>query len=155
MIGVTLGAVALLYLLFRFTKVGLGMRAAAVAPDASRLLGVRVSWMLALGWGLAAVLGALAGMMTAPTAFLDPNMMLGVLLYALAAAVLGGLDSPIGAVVGGLALGVGPQPDRHLRRLLGHRPRRPDAARRRARDHPRRPPLPAAGASSAAWPPAR
>jgi branched-chain amino acid transport system permease protein len=105
-IGVTIGAVALLYLLFRFTKVGLGMRAAALAPDASRLLGVRVSWMLALGWGLAAMLGALAGMMTAPTTFLDPNMMQGILLYALAAAVLGGLDSPIGAVVGGLALGV-------------------------------------------------
>ncbi len=83
------------------------MRAAAVAPDASRLLGVRVSWMLALGWGIAAALGALSGMMTAPTTFLDPNMMLGVLLYALAAAVLGGLESPIGAVVGGLALGVG------------------------------------------------
>jgi branched-chain amino acid transport system permease protein len=86
--------------------VGLWMRAAALAPDASRLLGVRVSWMLALGWGLAAALGALSGMMTAPTTFLDPNMMLGVLLYALAAAVLGGLESPIGAVVGGLSLGV-------------------------------------------------
>jgi branched-chain amino acid transport system permease protein len=106
-IGVTLAAAALIYLLFRFTKVGLGMRAAAVAPDASRLLGVRVSRMLALGWGIAAALGALSGMMTAPTTFLDPNMMLGVLLYALAAAVLGGLESPIGAVVGGLALGVG------------------------------------------------
>ena len=105
-IGVTIGAVALLYVFFQFTKVGLGMRAAAFAPDASRLLGVRVSWMLALGWGLAAMLGALAGMMTAPTTFLDPNMMQGILLYALAAAVLGGLDSPIGAVVGGLALGV-------------------------------------------------
>src|SRR3954454_1499232 len=64
-IGVTLAAVALLYLLFQFTKVGLGLRAAALAPDASRLLGVRVSWMLALGWGLASTLGALAGMMTA------------------------------------------------------------------------------------------
>jgi branched-chain amino acid transport system permease protein len=105
-IGVTLAAVALLYLLFRFTKLGLGLRAAALAPDASRLMGVRVSWMLALGWGLAAALGALSGMMTAPTTFLDPNMMQGILLYALAAAVLGGLDSPIGAVVGGLALGV-------------------------------------------------
>jgi branched-chain amino acid transport system permease protein len=105
-IGVSLGAVALLYLLFQYTKVGLELRAAAFAPDASRLLGVRVSWMLALGWGLAAMLGALSGMMTAPTAFLDPNMMQGVLLYALAAAVLGGLESPIGAVVGGLALGV-------------------------------------------------
>ncbi len=105
-IGVTLVAVGLLYLLFQFTKVGLGLRAAALAPEASRLLGVRVSWMLALGWGLAATLGALAGMMTAPTTFLDPNMMQGILLYALAAAVLGGLDSPIGAVVGGLSLGV-------------------------------------------------
>ena len=105
-IGVSVGAVVLLYLLFEFTKVGLALRAAALNPDASRLLGVRVSWMLALGWGLAAVLGALSGMMTAPTTFLDPNMMQGVLLYALAAAVLGGLDSPLGAVVGGLSLGV-------------------------------------------------
>src|SRR5439155_18690439 len=86
--------------------VGLGLCAAALAPEASRLLGVRVSWMLALGWGLSAMLGPLSGMMTAPTAFLDPNMMRGVLLYAFAAAVLGGLESPIGAVVGGLALGV-------------------------------------------------
>src|SRR4029079_13495321 len=105
-IGVTLGAVGLIYLLFQFTKVGLGMRAAALAPDASRLLGVRVSWMLALGWGLSAALGALSGMMTAPTTVLDPNMMVGVLLHAAPAAILGGLDSPLGAVVGGLALGV-------------------------------------------------
>jgi branched-chain amino acid transport system permease protein len=105
-VGVSLAAVAVLYLLFQFTKVGLGLRSAALAPEASRLLGVRVSWMLALGWGLAAMLGALSGMMTAPTAFLDPNMMQGVLLYALAAAVLGGLESPLGAVVGGLSLGV-------------------------------------------------
>ncbi len=105
-IGVSVGAVVLLYLLFEFTEVGLALRAAALNPDATRLLGVRVSWMLALGWGLAAVLGALSGMMTAPTTFLDPNMMQGVLLYALAAAVLGGLDSPLGAVVGGLSLGV-------------------------------------------------
>jgi len=63
--------------------------------------------MLALGWGLASGLGALSGMMVAPLVFLDPNMMRGVLLYALAAAILGGLDSPLGAVIGGLALGVG------------------------------------------------
>ena len=62
--------------------------------------------MLALGWGLAAVLGAVAGMMAAPTVFLDPNMMLTILIYAFAAAVLGGIDSPVGAVVGGLLLGV-------------------------------------------------
>ena len=68
--------------------------------------GVRVGWMLALGWGLAAVLGAVAGMMAAPTVFLDPNMMLIILIYAFAAAVLGGIDSPVGAVVGGLLLGV-------------------------------------------------
>jgi branched-chain amino acid transport system permease protein len=105
-IAVTLGAVGLIYLFFRLTKLGLGLRAAAANPGASRLLGVRVGWMLALGWGIAAMLGALSGMMTAPTAFLDPTMMQGVLLYAFAAAVLGGLDSPIGAVVGGLALGV-------------------------------------------------
>ncbi len=63
--------------------------------------------MLGLGWGLAAVLGAIAGMLTAPSVFLDPNMMQSVLIYAFAAAVLGGIDSPIGAVVGGLILGVG------------------------------------------------
>jgi branched-chain amino acid transport system permease protein len=62
--------------------------------------------MLALGWGLAAVLGAVSGMMAAPLISLDYNMMLTILLYAFAAAVLGGLDSPIGAVVGGLAFGV-------------------------------------------------
>jgi branched-chain amino acid transport system permease protein len=106
-IGVSIGAVAVLYLLFQHTKLGLGLRAAALAPEPARLLGVRVSWMLALGWGLAAVLGALSGMMTAPSAQLDPNMMRPVLLYAFAAAVLGGLESPLGAVVGGLVLGVG------------------------------------------------
>jgi branched-chain amino acid transport system permease protein len=105
-IAVTFGAVLALWLFFRFTKLGLGLRAAAAGNEASRLLGVRVGWMLALGWGIAAMLGALSGMMTAPTAFLDPNMMQGVLLYAFAAAVLGGLDSPLGAVVGGLVLGV-------------------------------------------------
>jgi len=106
-IGVSLAAVGLLYLFFRFTKLGLAMRAAALNPEASRLVGVRVGWMLALGWGFASVLGAVSGMMVAPTVFLDPNMMRPVLLYAIAAAILGGLDSPLGAVVGGLVLGVG------------------------------------------------
>jgi branched-chain amino acid transport system permease protein len=91
---------------FRFTTLGLAMRAVANNPDSSRLVGVRVGWMLALGWGLAAVLGAVAGMMAAPTVFLDPTMMLIILIYAFAAAVLGGIDSPVGAVVGGLLLGV-------------------------------------------------
>jgi len=104
--AVTIGCVAILWLFFRFTKLGLAMRAAALNPEAARLLGVRTSWLLALGWGFAAVLGAVSGMMVAPTVFLTPNMMQAVLIYAFAAAVLGGLESPIGAVVGGLSLGV-------------------------------------------------
>lgn len=105
-IAVAIGIVVVLWLLFQYTKVGLALRAAAVNPEEARLVGVRVSWMLALGWGLAATLGAVAGMLTAPTVGLDPNMMAPVLIYAFAAAVLGGIDSPLGAVVGGLALGV-------------------------------------------------
>jgi branched-chain amino acid transport system permease protein len=103
---VCLGAVLVLWLFFRFTTLGLAMRAVALNPDASRLMGVRVGWLLALGWGFAAVLGAIAGLMAAPTVFLDPNMMLVILIYAFAAAVLGGIDSPVGAVIGGLMLGV-------------------------------------------------
>ena len=103
---VTIGAVILLWLFFQFTKVGLALRAAALRPEAARLVGVRVSWMLALGWGLAAVLGAIAGIMIAPTTLLSPSFMQPILLYAFAAAVLGGLESPAGAVVGGLAMGV-------------------------------------------------
>jgi branched-chain amino acid transport system permease protein len=106
-IGVAVGTVVVLWLLFQFTKLGLGMRAAATNPAEARLVGVRVTWMLSIGWGLAAVLGAIAGMLAAPSVFLDPSMMQAILIYAFAAAVLGGIDSPIGAVVGGLALGVG------------------------------------------------
>ena len=106
-IAVSLGSVAVLWAFFQFTKVGLALRAAAVNPAEARLVGVRVPLMLGLGWGLAAVLGAIAGMLTAPSVFLDPNMMQAVLIYAFAAAVLGGIDSPVGAVVGGLMLGVG------------------------------------------------
>jgi len=105
-IVVCFALVGLLALLFRFTKVGLALRASAVNPEESRLVGIRVGWMLALGWGLAAVLGAVSGMMAAPIVFLDPNMMVPILLYALAVAVLGGLDSPVGDVVGGLVFGV-------------------------------------------------
>jgi branched-chain amino acid transport system permease protein len=106
-IGVSLVLVALLWLLFQRTTIGLALRAAAVNPESSRLHGVRVSWMLALGWGLAAVLGAVAGILVAPTqGSFDQNLMLPILIFAFAAAVLGGLDSPLGAVVGGLALGV-------------------------------------------------
>jgi len=109
---VTLLVLALLYIFFRFTPLGLAMRAAAQNPVSSRLVGIRVGWMLALGWGLAAAVGAVAGMMVAPIVYLDPNMMAGILLYAFAAALLGGIDSPGGAVVGGLVVGV-------LENLLG------------------------------------
>jgi branched-chain amino acid transport system permease protein len=105
-IAVSLAAVFVLWLFFQFTKVGLAMRAAALNPASARLVGVRVSWMLGLGWGLAAMLGAISGLMIAPVVFLEPNMMQVVLIYAFAAAVLGGIESPIGAVVGGLLLGV-------------------------------------------------
>lgn len=113
-IGITLGCVVVLWLFFQFTKVGLALRASAVNAQASRVLGVRVSWMLALGWGLAAVLSAISGMMAAASFYVfTPSYMQGVLIYAFAAAVLGGLESPAGAVVGGLALGV-------TINLLGH-----------------------------------
>jgi branched-chain amino acid transport system permease protein len=103
---VSILSVFLLWVLFQFTKLGLAMRAAALRPAAASLVGVRVNWMLAIGWGFAAVLGAVAGLMTEPTQFLQPTMMQPILLYAFAAAVLGGLESAAGAVVGGLMLGV-------------------------------------------------
>jgi branched-chain amino acid transport system permease protein len=105
-IGITLVVLLLLYAFFRFTPLGLAMRAAAQNPVSSRLVGIRVGWMLALGWGLAAAVGAVAGMMVAPIVYLDPNMMGGILLYAFAAALVGGIDSPMGAVIGGFVVGV-------------------------------------------------
>jgi branched-chain amino acid transport system permease protein len=105
-IGVTLVVLLALYAFFRYTTLGLAMRAAAQNPVSSRLVGIRVGWMLALGWGLAALVGAVAGIMVAPIVFLDPNMMSGILIYAFASATLGGFTSPGGAVVGGLLMGV-------------------------------------------------
>ena len=105
-IGVTLIVLALLYAFFRFTPLGLAMRAAAQNPESARLVGIRVGWMLALGWGFAAAIGSVAGMMVAPIVYLDPNMMGGVLLYAFAAALVGGVDNPAGAVFGGFLVGV-------------------------------------------------
>jgi branched-chain amino acid transport system permease protein len=104
--AITLVVLLLLFAFFRFTPLGLAMRAAAQNPVSSRLVGIRVGWMLALGWGLAAAIGAVAGMMVAPTVFLEPNMMGGILLYAFAGALLGGIDSPGGAVLGGFIVGV-------------------------------------------------
>lgn len=100
------GLLLLLFCFLRFTKVGLAMQAAAENPTSSRLVGIHVSTMLMLGWGLAASTGAAAGMMLAPIVYLEPNMMSGTLIYGLAAALLGGIDSPWGAVVGGLMMGV-------------------------------------------------
>jgi branched-chain amino acid transport system permease protein len=104
--AVTLVVLLLVWLFFRFTSLGLAMRAAAYNPVSARLVGVRVGWMLALGWGLAAAIGAIAGMMVAPIVFLDPNMMAGILLYAFAGALLGGITNPLGAVIGGFAVGI-------------------------------------------------
>ncbi len=105
-IGVTFIMLGLLFVFFRFTSLGLAMRAATENPVSSRLVGIRVGWMRALGWGLAALLGAVGGMMVAPIVFLEPNMMGGILIYAFAAATLGGLTSPGGAVLGGFMVGV-------------------------------------------------
>ena len=106
MIFVTLIILGLLYVFFRFTRIGLAMRAAATFPESARLVGINVGWMIALGWGLAAAIGAIAGILIAPVVFLEPNMMGGVLVYGFAAAVLGGLSSPLGAVIGGFLVGV-------------------------------------------------
>jgi len=111
-VAVMLAVLAALYAFFRFTPIGLAMRAAAQNPDSAKLVGVRVSWMLGVGWGLAAAIGAIAGMMVAPIVFLDPNMMSGILLYGFAAALLGGIDNAWGAVIGGFIVGV-------LENLLG------------------------------------
>jgi len=105
-IGVTLVMLVLLYAFFRFTTIGLAMRAAAQNPQSALLCGISVGRMLAIGWGLAAAFGATAGIMVAPVLFLDPNMMGGVFLYAFTGALLGGITSPVGAVVGGLIVGV-------------------------------------------------
>jgi branched-chain amino acid transport system permease protein len=106
MIGVTIGLLILLYMFFRFTRLGLAMRAAALLPESARLVGINVGWTIALGWGMASAIGAVAGMLIAPIVFLEPNMMGGVLVYGFAAAVLGGLTSPFGAVIGGFLVGV-------------------------------------------------
>ena len=105
-IGVTLVLLCLVYAFFRYTTLGLAMRAAAQNPASSRLCGIRVGWMLGLGWGLAALVGSVAGMLVAPVIFLEPNMMFGIQIYAFAGATLGGITSPFGAVVGGVLVGV-------------------------------------------------
>lgn len=105
-IAAVLLVMAALLILFRFTSLGLRMRATAFAPEIARLLGVRVGRMLTMGWALASVAGALAGLLVAPTLLLYPNNMDVILVFGFTAAILGGLDSPIGALVGGLAIGL-------------------------------------------------
>jgi branched-chain amino acid transport system permease protein len=104
--AMTLGVVGLLFLLTQKTKIGLAMRAVSANPESSRLAGIRVGRTLAIGWGLAAAVGALAGVLIAPSLFLDVNFMGAVLIYSFAAATLGGFDSPMGAVIGGWIIGV-------------------------------------------------
>jgi branched-chain amino acid transport system permease protein len=104
--GAVLVAALGLAVLFRYTSAGLRLRAAAFNAYAARLLGVRVGRMLTLGWALAGLIGALAGVLVSPATFLYPASMDSIFVLGFTAAVIGGLDSPVGAVVGGLILGV-------------------------------------------------
>ncbi len=106
-VGAVLATMVGLLLFFQRTSIGLRMRAAAFGPEIARLLGVRVGRMLMLGWGVAAVLGALAGLLISPAIFLYPNNMDEVLVFGFTGAILGGLDSPVGAVAGGVVVGLG------------------------------------------------
>jgi branched-chain amino acid transport system permease protein len=105
-VGLLLGVVGVLYLVFQKTKIGLALRAVSINPESSRLAGISVGRTLMIGWGIAALVGALAGVLIAPRLFLDVNFMGGVLIYSFAAATLGGFDSPFGAVIGGWVIGV-------------------------------------------------
>ncbi|MET4575988.1 branched-chain amino acid ABC transporter permease [Ottowia thiooxydans] len=96
----------LFFLFFRFTRTGLAMRAAVNNSSSASLLGIRVKALEALGWGLAASVGAVAGMLVAPVVFLEPNMMAGIVIYGFAGAILGGLNSLPGALIGGLLIGI-------------------------------------------------
>ncbi len=104
-VAVLIGVVGLLFVIFQRTKIGLAMRAVSLNPDSSRLVGISVGRTLMIGWGIAALVGALAGVLLAPRLFLDVNLMGGVLIYSFAAATLGGFDSPFGAVLGGWIIG--------------------------------------------------
>jgi branched-chain amino acid transport system permease protein len=99
-------AALVLAAIFQRTSLGLRLRASAFAPEIARMLGVRVGRMLTLGWALAALMGSLAGLLVAPSVFVGPNQFDPILIFGFTAAVLGGLDSPVGAVVGGLVLGL-------------------------------------------------
>lgn len=106
MLAVTMVVLALIWAFFRFTRIGLAMRGAAANPTSSALVGVSVMTMTALGWGMASAIGAVSGLLVAPIIFLEPNMMLSILVYSFAGAVVGGLTSPGGAVLGGFIVGI-------------------------------------------------
>jgi len=101
-----LAAVLALFLVFEYTSIGLRLRATAFSPGVSRLLGIRIGRVLTLGWALAGLFGALAGVLVTPSTFLYPNSMDAIFVLGFTAAVIGGLDSPVGAVIGGVLLGV-------------------------------------------------
>ncbi len=106
MMAVTLIILIMLFIFLRSTRIGLAMRGAANNPSSARLLGIRVTKIEGLGWGLAASIGSISGMLIAPIVFLEPNMMAGTLIYGFAGAVLGGLSNPAGAVLGGILVGI-------------------------------------------------
>jgi branched-chain amino acid transport system permease protein len=106
MIAIVLVLIGALHVFFRHTRLGLAMRAAAADPLAARLTGTNVGATIAIGWGMAAAIGAVAGMLIAPVVFLEPNMMVGILVYGFAGAVLGGLTNPAAAVAGGFLVGL-------------------------------------------------
>ena len=105
-VGLLLVVVGILFLLFQRTRIGLAIRAVSLNPESSRLAGISVGRTLMIGWGIAAVVGALAGALIASRLFLDVNFMGGVLIYSFAAATLGGFDSPLGALIGGWIIGL-------------------------------------------------
>lgn len=112
-VGITLVLMLLFYLLFKYSKIGLAMRAASQDVTTSQLMGINVTQVFTTVWVVGAVLGAVAGMLTAPLTFLSPNMMFHILILSFAAAVLGGFVSLVGAVLGGLIIGI-------IENLVGH-----------------------------------
>ncbi|NKQ52424.1 branched-chain amino acid ABC transporter permease [Amycolatopsis sp. K13G38] len=106
LVGAVAVMLVLLFVLFNRTRLGLRLRAAAQNPESARLAGINVGRAYGIGWGLSAVVGGVVGIMVAPQTGLEPNFMFPVLLYAFAAATVGGFDSPVGAIVGGLLVGV-------------------------------------------------
>jgi branched-chain amino acid transport system permease protein len=105
-VAVLIAIVGLLFVVTQRTRLGLAMRAVAMNPDSSRLVGISIGRTLMVGWGIAAAVGAVAGALIAPRLFLDVNFMGSVLIYSFAAATLGGFDSPLGAVIGGWIIGI-------------------------------------------------